>query len=83
MIWFLAQANVLAQVSPRTDMLFRGILIPAGLIIAYIGWNAIQRGEFHVSRHYPPVKGRGAILWGTFVILSGIACSVVSVISFL
>ncbi len=74
--------TILAQISPRTDMLFRGILIPGGLLIAYIGWRAIRSRQFIVFHRVPPVQGKGAIFFGILVILAGLACSIVSVASF-
>jgi len=76
MIWLLA------QISPRTDMFFRAILIPGGVLIASIGLRAIRQQRFYLFRHLEPIQGRGATFWGVLVILAGIACSAVSLASF-
>ncbi len=75
--------SFLAQVSPRTDMVFRGLLIPMGIVIAFAGYRAIQRREFTPVRHAPPITGVGAVICGALVMLVGIACTLGAGYSFL
>ena len=73
----------LAQVSERTDMVFRGLLVPMGIVIAFAGYRAIQRREFTPVRHAPPVKGAGAVVCGAVVMAIGIGCTLAAGYSFL
>ncbi|WP_437192671.1 hypothetical protein [Planctomicrobium sp. SH527] len=74
--------SLLAQVSRLDDQIFRGLVIPIGLVIVYFGWRAIQRREFVVNRHVPPIRGVMAVVLGCGVIVIGAAASLVSLASF-
>lgn len=74
--------SLLAQVSQFDDLIFRGLLIPIGLVIVYFGWRAIQRRMFVINRHVPPVRGLPATIIGAGVIALGAAASIISLLSF-
>lgn len=78
-----SDSRTLAQFSQRDDMLFRGLMIPVGVLLVAIGIRGMRRQRMHLTRYRGPVEGRPAVVIGGAVIVIGVLCSVAAVYSFL
>lgn len=73
---------ILAQISQSDDLIFRAVLIPGGLLLAFLGLRAVRRRTFHLPRGAGSIRGRPAVWLGIVIALLGICGSVAALASF-
>lgn len=73
---------MLAQISQSDDLIFRAVLIPGGMLLAFLGLRAIRRRTLHLPRGAGSIRGRSAVWLGIVIALLGVCGSIAALASF-
>lgn len=73
----------LAELSANDDFLFRLILVPGGLLLAWIGLRGVRHRTLHIRKRHLTLYGGKAVGVGLLVALLGIGCTIAALLSFL